>query len=63
VNLPGRKTYMAALALMFLALGSVLQGLDQGTEIDWNRVIADFTTGAAILGASKNGPAPKKADA
>jgi hypothetical protein len=53
---------MGGLALIFLAIASVFQGIDQDTEIDWNRVIADMTVGASILGinkkASKNDAQP-----
>ena len=43
---------MGAMALMFLAVGGVLQGAADGTEIDWNRAINDFIIGATIFGAA-----------
>jgi len=48
----GSKTYMGAMALMFLAVGSVLQGAADGTDIDWNRAINDFLIGATVFGAA-----------
>lgn len=56
----GRKTYFGGLALIFMAIASVFQGVDDDTEIDWNRVIADMTVGASILGINKK--ASKKDD-
>jgi len=56
----GRKTHMGGLALIFLAIGSVMQGLAEDTDIDWNRAIADVTIGASVLGI--NGKVSKKAD-
>jgi hypothetical protein len=52
---------MGGLALIFLAIASVFQGIDEDTDIDWNRVIADMTVGASILGINKK--ASKKDDA
>jgi len=40
--LNGYKTYMGGMALMFLAAGSILQGLSDGSDVDWNRAITDF---------------------
>ncbi len=48
----GCKTYLGAIALMLLAVGNVLQGASDGTEIDWNRAVNDFLIGATVFGAA-----------
>ncbi len=48
----GCKTYLGAIALMLLAVGNVLQGASDGTEIDWNRAVNGFLIGATVFGAA-----------
>ena len=58
--LNGYKTYMGGMALMFLAAGSILQGLSDGSDVDWNRAITDFMVGLSVFGAAKKADgAPK----
>ena len=57
--LNGYKTYMGGVSLVFLALGSILQGLSDGGDVDWNRAITDLTIGLSILGAAKKADKPK----
>ena len=48
----GYKTYMGGMALMLMAVGNVLQGTADGTEVDLDRAINDFIVGASIFGAA-----------
>jgi len=48
----GYKTYAGAMALIFLAVGGVLQGFSDGTEIDWKRSVNDVLIGVTVFGAA-----------
>ena len=48
----GYKTYLGAVALILLAIGNVLQGASDGTDVDLNRAVNDVLVGMTIFGAA-----------